>query len=107
MSLISQAAILEVRALRRSLFARFVDADAFSPDRALEFPADSLSQDEQSLLADLVARGVVVEFRGSYYLDAERFSQEQRSSTFQLLISAVLLVFIVIATVVYFSGMSS
>jgi hypothetical protein len=92
----------EVRDLRQGLIARLLDAGATSPQSALEIPADALSSDQRSLLADFVRRGIVEEFREKYYLNTDAYARSERSGVRRLYVGLVLLAGI-IAAMLWFS----
>jgi hypothetical protein len=91
MSVITQGVLADVRATRRALIMRFVDADATSPQCTIALSPESLSADAASLLEDYVARGVVIEHRGEYYLDSDALARETPNTSMRAIVGVVLL----------------
>ena len=89
MSVVSAGILADVREARRAVLDRLRAAGADGPDNPLVLPRDTLSPDQQSLLDDMVRRGLVVEHRGGYYLDEQAIAAADGSSTLDLLLAVI------------------
>lgn len=95
----------DVRLMRQALVERFLAAGATSPQSTLEIPPESLSSDQNSLLADFVRRGIVEEYRGAYYLNEDAYAREARRGSWRLYVGLTLLGGIVGAMLWYSRGL--
>ncbi len=61
----------ELHQTRRQLLERFRSERADAADKTMEIDLGTLSGDERPLFDGLVEQGVIVSWRGGYYLDEE------------------------------------
>jgi hypothetical protein len=75
---------------RHELLTRFTSVRACSADNVIEIDVGALSTDARSLFESLLKRGVLVAWRGGYYLDEQALRKADRPTVRLAIIGAII-----------------